>query len=76
MSAAPLVLAADAARTAGTVTTRLLFLVLGIYLLVSELRRRRDPSTSNRGTGRIVGGAVLLVLFLGAVASVATTNTA
>lgn len=47
-------------------TTRLLFLVLGIYLLVSGLQRRRDPSTSNRGAGRILGGAVLLVLFLGA----------
>lgn len=66
-------LAADAARTAGAVTTRLLFLVLGIYLLVSGLRRRRDRSTANRGTGRIIGGAVLLLFFLVTAASLATT---
>ena len=63
---------ANPAYTAGVVTGRLLPLVLGIYLLVSGLRRRSDPSTSNRGTGRIVAGAVLMVLFLATLATLST----
>ncbi len=73
MSAAPQVLAAEAARAAGAVVGRLLPLVLGVYLLVSGLRQRRDPSTPSRGTGRIVAGVLLLLFFLLGLAALSTT---
>lgn len=71
------VLAADdPARAAGAVVGRLLFPVLGIVLLVLGQRRRRDASTSSRGTGLIVAGAVILTLsVLGLLGSLASTAT-
>lgn len=68
-----LLAADDSARNAGAVVGRLLFPLIGVVLIVIGSRRRRDPSTSSRGTGLIVGGAVLLVLgVLGVLAALAT----
>lgn len=74
MSEAPL-LAASAGYVVGSVLGRLLYLVLGLHLLVSGFKRRNDPSRSSRGTGRIVGGVVLVLLFLGSLGQLATGST-
>jgi hypothetical protein len=69
-----LLAADDTAQTAGAVVGRLLFPLIGMVLIVLGSRRRRDRSTSSRGTGLIVGGAVLLALgVLGVLAGLASS---
>lgn len=70
----PVLLATETARAAGATAGRLLLHILGIVLLVLGLRRRSNPSTPSRGTGLVVAGAVLLVLSLAGVASLAASS--
>ena len=72
-----LLAADDTAQTAGAVVGRLLIPLLGVVLIVLGSRRRQDRSTSSRGTGLIVAGAVLLALgVLGVLAGLATSASA